>query len=198
MENILFILIGIFGSASYAAGTYQMLRGHYKPSIFSRVVWVLLAINSFVAVLLSNSSKASVFLAGILLSGNFLICLLSFWKGSREFGRLEYVCLGLLALSGVIWIIFDAPLLNLGLGLFGHLVGAAPTYKKVWRDPESESAGFWSLFFIASVLSIAASYGQSWQFIIFPIYYALFDGSMFALCAWQKAKELADSYFAIG
>lgn len=174
-----------------------MLKGHYKPSVFSRVIWVVLAINSFAAVVISESTKASILLAGTLLTGNFIICLISFWKGSREFGRLEYVCLALLAISGIVWILLDAPLVNLGIGLLGHLVGAAPTYKKVWIDPESESAGFWSLFFIASLLSIIASYGQAWDLIIFPIYYALFDGSMFALCTWQRAKELADSYFPV-
>lgn len=165
-----------------------MVRGKYSPSIFSRVVWLLLAINSFAGVVVSNGSGASVLLAGILLGGNAAMCVTSFWKGNRSFGKLEYICLGMLGVSGVIWLAFEAPLLNLGISLLAHFVGAIPTFKSVWKNPASESTIFWSLFFIASVLSIFASTGESISAIAFPIYYALFDGSMFGLSLRKKDR----------
>lgn len=183
-----YILILLFGIASYAVGLRQMWQGVYSPSTFSRVVWLLLAINSFAGVVVSGGTTASVLLAGILLAGNAAICILSFWKGSREFGRLELFCLGMLAVSGIVWIVFDAPLLNLGIGLFAHLIGALPTYKRVLRDPGAESTAFWSLFFVASVFSIAASYGKPLGEIVFPIYFALFDGSLFLLSLRKHAR----------
>lgn len=178
MESLLFILILLFGSASYLVGLRQMLRGKYAPSVFSRVVWLLLAIISSAGVWASQSTSASVLLAAVFLLGNAAICITSFWKGTKETGKLELVCLGLLIVSGVVWVLFNAPLVSLCVSLFAHLVGAAPTYKRVWKNPTNESAGFWSLFFVASVLSIVASWGEPLQLIIFPIYFALFDGSM--------------------
>lgn len=89
----------------------------------------------------------------------------------------------LLLLSGIIWIVYDAPLLNLGLSLFAHLLGGLPTISRAVLHPQSESMGFWSLFFVVSVISIFASSGSAVTSILFPLYYTVFDGTMFALSA---------------
>lgn len=193
MIIFLYALIIIFGTASYIVGVWQMIKNKYSPSTFSRVVWVLLSINSFAGVVLSNGTKSSIILGIIFLLGNIAICLASFWKGTREIGGLELFCLFLLFISGLIWVFFEAPLLNLGLSLFAHFVGGIPTYKKVWLNPKSESVGFWSLFFIASLLSIFVSVVDSnmtsLSAILFPIYFTIFDGGM-TLLSLRKSREV--------
>lgn len=189
METALYALILTFGIASYMAGLSQMIKGKYSPSIFSRVVWLLLAINSFAGVLLSEGSTSSILLAGIFLAGNAAICMASFWKGSKDFGKLEVVCLSLLVVSAVIWIVFKAPLINLGISLFAHLIGGAPTLRRVWNDPSSESTAFWSFFFIASLLSVFASYGSPLTAMLFPLFYTLFDGAMVTLSMRGRSKH---------
>jgi hypothetical protein len=181
MNLVLYILIIIFGTASYIVGLKEMFQNKYSPSVFSRIVWLFLAVNSFAAVIASNSTVASLVLAGVLLTGNLSICVLSFWKGNRSVSLLEYVCSSLLLVSAGIWIFYSAPLVNLAIGLAAHFIGALPTYRQVLHNPAAESTGFWSLFFIASLLGIIASIGSSWTLIIVPIYFALFDGSMFFL-----------------
>lgn len=171
-------LILAFGSASYVVGSKDIVTGAYRPSIFSRVVWLLLAVISCAGVVASHGGVASVLLSAIFLAGNAAICLLSLWKGTRGFGRLEYLCLAILIVSGVVWIAFDAPLVSVAISLLAHLVGGAPTYRTVWRHPRSESAGFWSLFFIASALSLLAGLGGPWQSLVFPAYFTVFDGGM--------------------
>jgi hypothetical protein len=185
-QTILYLAIILLGSASYCAGLWKMWTNQYSPSTFSRVVWVMLAINSFAGVILSASSSTSILLAAIMLAGNIAMCISSFWKGSKEIGRMEYVCVALLIASVLVWIFFKAPLVNLLLSLFGHFVGAGPTYKKVLRHPESEDLTFWLLFCIASVISIFASDFSSITAIILPLYYALFDGSIVVLILREK------------
>lgn len=165
-----------------------MFKNKYSPSTFSRVIWVLLSINSFAGVIISNSSTSSIVLGGVLLLGNIAICIASFWKGTKTIGKLEYFCITLLLISALIWIFLDAPLVNLSIGLFAHFVGGLPTYKKVWIDPGSESLGFWSLFFFASLLSIFVADTHFLKDLILPIYFSLFDGSMFLL-ALRKIKN---------
>ncbi len=179
---ILNTLILLFGTASYVAGIWQMLRGKYKPNTFSRVIWLLLAINSTAGVVLSQSSPASVLLAWVFLIGNTAMCVISFWHGTRRFGYLEILCMTLLLVSAVLWIASPNPLLNLGIGLFAHLVGASPTFKSVYQNGKSESLAFWSLFFMASVFSLVASIGSPISSVIFPLYFVVFDGTMMGLC----------------
>lgn len=189
MQLFLYTLIVTLGLASYAIGAWKMLRNEYSPSTFSRVVWVLLAINSFAGVWLSNSSVASVLLAVVSLLGCITMCLISFVKGTKEMGHLEYFCLALLVLSIIVWVFFRAPLVNLIISLGAHFIGAAPTYKKVWRNPQSENIAFWSLFFLASVLSIFTSDWSALKTIIYPLYFALFDGSIMLLAMRRFAKS---------
>jgi hypothetical protein len=186
MQNFIYLLIILLGSASYIVGLKQMINGKYSPSLFSRIVWLLLAVNTFAGVLLSHGTSASVLLGSIILVGNLAITVVSFWKGTKEFGNLEYFCIIMLVISGLIWIIFSAPLINLAISLFAHFIGALPTYKKVWRDSSSESTAFWSLFFFASLLSIFANSGASLSMVILPIYFTLFDGSIFVLTLRKK------------
>ena len=191
MTIFYYFLIATLGLSSYFVGVRQMLKNKYSPSTFSRVIWVLLAINSFAGVFLSGGTKPSILLAGILLLGNIAICFVSFWKGTRKMGKLEYFSLILLLISVLIWIFFKTPLVNLLISLFAHFVGGLPTYKKVWLKPQSESLGFWSLFFLASLLSVFASDVTSLSSIIFPIYFTLFDGSMFLLALRRKISKKA-------
>ncbi|MBI5357266.1 hypothetical protein HZB74_00215 [Candidatus Saccharibacteria bacterium] len=190
MENLLFFLIVTFGIATYASGLYQMYRSEYKPSFFSRAIWFLLGINSFIGVILSNGSAASIILAGTLLIGNFLMFVVSYSKGSREFGIIEKISLGLLGFSGLIWLTYDLALLNLAIGLLAHFIGGIPTYGRVLKKPENEQAYHWYLFFLASVLGIIASPDKSISYILFPLYFALFDGSIIILANRNKIKTL--------
>jgi len=190
MSIVLYIFIVLFGSASYMVGIWQIIGGKYRPNVFSRVVWLLLAINTFAGVVVSKSSKASIILAFVFLIGNACICLLSFWRGTFELGKLEYVCLALLLISAVVWIFYRVPLVNLSIGLLAHFIGALPTYKRAWKDGGTESTSFWSLFFIASLLTILASLDEPIKDIIFPIYFTLFDGSM----AFLSLRKVERSY----
>jgi hypothetical protein len=189
VNHLFFLLILAFGTASYVVGLKEMFQGKYSPSVFSRVVWLLLAAASFAGVLSSKSTAASALLSGIFLLGNAAICLVSFWRGTKEVGKLEFICLAILVTSGVIWLVFKAPLVSLGFSLLAHFVGGAPTYRKVWKHPENESTGFWSLFFLASAFSVVASHGDSVSLIIFPIYFTLFDGSMTFLSLRKGVKS---------
>ncbi len=181
MQTILFLLIGLFGFLSYFFGVREMLQNKYVPSIFSRVVWLLIAINGFAEVTVSQSSAASVFLAGIFLAGCAAMCVVSFWKGVGGIGVIEYICLALLGLSAIVWILFTAPLVNVVISIASHFIGGVPTYKKVWINPMSESRLFWLMFFLADVLSVIASQGSELKHILLPIYFAFFDGSLFLL-----------------
>ena len=160
-------------------------------------MWLILAINSFAGVYLSNSSKASILLAMVMLLGNALICVLSFSKGKSTIGMVEYICTVLLLISIFVWIFFKSPLINLIISLIAHFIGAFPTYKKVWLNPHSEDIPFWLLFFLASVLSIFSSDNSSLKSVIFPYYYAFFDGSIIVLATRMFYKKINLDIFKV-
>lgn len=177
-----YLLIILLGLGSYLFAFRNIWHGKYQPNVFSRGVWFLLAVNSFAGVVFSEGTKASIVLASLYLVGCLGMFILSFKNGHLKIGRLEIFCLILLGLSGILWITSSVPIVNLGLSILGHFIGALPTYKKVWLRPKSESKVFWGLFFLSSLLSVFASTGSPVEKQLLPIYFVLFDGGMLALC----------------
>ena len=129
----------------------------------------------------------------MLLGGNALIFGTSLKNGRRIFGKLEIFCVYLLLISLGVWILVDQPFINIGIGLFAHFVGGLPTFKHVWVKPQSENKLFWLFFFGASLLSLIVGFGQPLLKQLVPIYFTLFDGSLFAL---SLRKNFIDNYRA--
>jgi hypothetical protein len=181
MRSLLFTSIILTGVGSYLFAVRNIYLGNYRPNLFSRAVWFLLNINTLAGVLISHSSPSSLLLSSILVFGSGLMFVFSIRNGRRHFGRLELVCVGLLVASVVVWAVFRAPLVNVAISLLAHFIGALPTYRQAWRRPRTESKIFWMLFFICSLLSLIASHGEPIIKQLVPLYYTIFEGSMFML-----------------
>lgn len=181
MQTVLLSLVFILGIVAYISAVWQMFAGQYKPSFFSRGVWFLLGINSFAGVFLGDGSKASVLLAAALLIGNTAVFAVSYAKGSRVFGAAEKISLGLLAVSGLLWAILDEPFLGLIISLVAHFIGGIPTIWRTIKKASSERAYHWYFFFVASVVGVIISPDRSLTAVLFPLYFALFDGLIIIL-----------------
>jgi len=181
MQEVFYILILLLGIATYVSAVWQMLRGEYSPSFFSRGVWFLLGINSFAGVLLGDGSKSSVILAATLFVGNAAVFAISYWKGSRDFGFAEKISLILLIMSTVMWLALDAPFIGLIMSLVAHFIGGIPTIWRTIKRPQTEQAYHWYFFFTASVISIIASPEKTITTILFPVYFTFFEGLIILL-----------------
>jgi hypothetical protein len=181
MQTVSYAAILFLGSTAYITAVWQILKGTYQPSFFSRGVWVLLGINSFAGVLLGGGSKSSVLLALTLLLGNAAVFIVSYKKGSRAFGTAEKISLTLLIISTAMWLGLDAPYIGLIISLAAHFIGGIPTIVRVARVPSSEQAYHWYFFFVASIVGILSSDGSILRTVLFPAYFAFFDGLIILL-----------------
>jgi hypothetical protein len=190
---MLTVCIVISALLSYSFGVSSVFRGSYKPSIYSRLVWLLIAINGLVGVSLLKNSTGTIALAIIFAVGSLLM-LIGAWKYSiRVFGKTELYCSLLLLLSIVIWLIFDDPILNVAIGLTAHFIGAVPSLIQVARKPHVENILFWLFFAVASILAFLQSDKSSLNNFLFALYYAVFDSTMTVLAARQYLGRLPRS-----
>jgi hypothetical protein len=181
MNHPAYGLILLLGVATYVSAVIQMLLKQYRPSFFSRGVWFLLGINSFAGVLLGGGSRSSVLLAGTLFAGNAAVFAASYKYGSREFHDAEKLSLVLLIISGLVWTLLKAPYIGLIISLAAHFIGGIPTIWRVYKRPHSEQALHWYFFWTASVITIIASSPKTPRTILFPVYFAFFDGLIIIL-----------------
>ena len=190
MQQIYYLAIFSLGIATYASFVIQMLKNEYSPSFFTRGVWFLLGVNSFAGVLLGDGSLPSVILASTLFAGNAVVFIVSYKKGSREFGSIEKVSLALLIISAVMWSVLDAPFLSLIMSLLAHFIGGMPTIWRAVKKTSSEQAYHWYFFFAASILSFISSEEKTLTAVLFPIYFIFFDGLIILLVNRKKLFHL--------
>lgn len=185
---MLTLLIGLFAGASYSFGISSICHGKYQPSIYSRVVWLLIAINCFIGVLALNNSLGTLILTGISVLGSLLMLLSALKYSVHVFGTTEIICTILLSISVVLWIALDSPLMNVMLGLAAHFIGGIPSIIKAIKRADSENILFWFFFAVASILAlIQADKGHIDKFA-FSLYHVVFDGGMTILVARQYLK----------
>lgn len=179
--NFVNIVIFILAASSYVVGFLEIVQNKYRPSLFTRTILIMIAINGFVALQIGSAAASAIALGWAYLIGNILIWVGSIWRGDYTFRKTEIFSVALLALSGIIWLVADAPLINLILSIIANSAGLLPTYRRVLLDPKSESSNFWLLFFFASLLSLFVI--SDWRLIsvLMPIYFCFTDGSLFLL-----------------
>lgn len=183
-------IIALFVISSYSIAARAILKNKYHPSVYSRFIWLLLAINNFASIVALKSNNSTILLSGFVFLGSAVILLLSLRKAKRKFDKTEFISTALLILSLAVWIFTRLPLLNLTIGLTAHLIGGIPTYKKVLKNPKDEYVLFWLFFSIGSLLTLITANKTNVSDYLYPLYFVLFDGSIVLLCLRRYAKAI--------
>jgi hypothetical protein len=182
-------LIALLAFLSYYSGISATLKGFYKPSIYSRAIWFLITLNSFIGVVSLGNKSSILVLAGIQLIGS-LGMLLAAWKHSiRTFGAIEVICSALLCVSLIVWLVGSSPIINVLISLVAHFIGAIPSYINVYKKPASENLRFWSYFALASAIAFATADKANFKNYTYALYFVVFDTSMTLLTARKYLKR---------
>lgn len=171
-------LIIIFTALAYSIGLISIFRGEYKPSVYSRLIWLLLAINGLAGVITLKNDAGTVAFTIIQTLGSLLIFLAAFRFSILKFGKIEAISTGLLLLSGAVWAFGDVPAVNVAVGLIAHFIGALPTFARVYKNAKSENVLFWLFCAIATSLAFATAGKANFQDYMYPLYFALFNIGM--------------------
>ena len=188
------IAIVILSALSYFTGVRAVLRGQYKPNVYSRIIWFLLALNGLIGVIRLGNDTGIVALSLFQTVGSLLILLASLKYSIMKFGKVELISSLLLVLSGVLWL-FNVPAINVGISLVAHFIGGIPTFATVSKDPKSENVMFWFYFCIASFIAFIAADKAQIQNYMFALYFMLFNLIMVILAGRQylpirRAKQV--------
>jgi hypothetical protein len=178
-------LIVLLAALSYASGIRAVFTGRYRPSIYSRLIWLLLSLNSFAGVVLLHNRSGIVALAAIQAAGCIIMFAGALKYSVRTFGITEKICSLLLLASGAVWLTARSPLVNVLIGLACHFIGAVPSLLAAHKKPSSENFLFWLFFALASMLAFIAADKSQLQNFIYALYFAIFDLTMTLLSARQ-------------
>lgn len=186
--NIIFPII-ILAAASYLIGVKSVYDGKYKPSVYSRLIWALISINSFIGVLALHNGVGTISLAGVQFLGSLAMFLFSLKYSVKTFGKTELICSVLLVVSVFVWLIARSPIINVFISLVAHFIGGAPTFIHGWKKPKSENFLFWFLFAAASVLAFINADKADFKGFVYALYFMLFDSIMTLISSRQFLKK---------
>lgn len=187
LEHIGFIA-GVISFSAYISYVRSVYKGETKPS---RSTWWILA---FVGVLVMWSSyklgaHESIWIQLSYVVGPMIIGVLSIRYGEGSgLSALDKVCLFLALLSGLLWIIFNSPLVGFIGSIIVDFIGLVPTIKKSWIKPEEEDPTAWMIESIASLLNTLVittwfvSYQTDWVYAL----YLVFVNLLITILLWRK------------
>ncbi len=190
--NSTYILIGLLASASYLIGFKAIFRGGYRPNLFTRTVFLCLAVNNLASVLKLGNQVSTTVLAWVTLLGSLLVFVGAIFRRAENlWGKTETISTILLIISFILWVFTDIPVLNLFIGLIAHSIGSLPTVVRAIKKPESENIPFWGLFALASIVALLSTTGHNFKDYLFVTYFCIFDSGMTILALRKYFKKKA-------
>lgn len=156
----------LIGFAPYVWG---IAKGTVQPHVFSWVIWGSTTFAVFVAQVVGGAGVGAwpIGVSGVITLGIALWAYLK--RADTQITRQDWVFL-ILALSALpIWLWTQNPLWAVLILTWVDVLGFGPTWRKVYRQPHSESAGFYALFATRNFVVLLALEHYSATTVLFPL-----------------------------
>jgi len=171
--------ISLCGFIPYIA---EILRGTTRPNRATWWIWTVVGA-TLCASYYASGARHTIWVAASYVVGPLAIALLSLRRGEGGWSRFDRNCLSASLLSLVIWWLARSPLVALVANIGIDLLGALPTVRKAYAEPEAESLASWAIFLIADALNLCALSSWSVEASLYPAYLFTLAGVLVLLLA---------------
>lgn len=145
-----------------------VIRRETIPNRATWIIWTLVSL--IIAISYKNSGGEATFWVPVGYAvGSGIVAILSFKYGEGGWTRLDKFCLTMAVLSIPAWILSGSPKTALLISLAVDLLGALPTIKKSYLEPEKENRIAWSLFAVGCFLNVAALPDWNFWVALYPV-----------------------------
>lgn len=179
---------GVLSLLAFIPYIVATLRGRNRPNRATWIIWSAVGV-SLLASYVAAGARETVWVTAANLAAFVFILILSAKYGVGGWTVFDGLCLFGAAFGFVLWWWFDSPLPTLYSGLFVDFVGALPTIRKSWVQPESEDLLTWVLFVAANALNLFAL--REWNLVMasYPVYMVFISGLMVAVLVLRRKRS---------
>jgi hypothetical protein len=174
---VLAALSGVLTVVAMVPYVKDIFMGTTRPNAISFSLWTVLQVIALSAQLEAGASWSIVVV--ILVTVNTaIISVIAFTRyGYRKYGKTEGISFAL-AIVAIAALQYN-PEFAIVCAIVADLCAAAPTVKKTYLDPQSESANGWGLMTLGFALGTLST--QKWDFanVAMPAYLTLITGLIF-------------------
>jgi len=155
VKTALGVLAIFFEIASMALYYLDIWRGNTKPHLYTMLVWSIMCSVAFIGTLVAGGG-AGAWGTGVAAISNLTLVPIAYWWGTKDITRSDKIFLTAALSTIVVWILTKDPFWSLALTAVIDAIAMAPTIRKTWHAPESESLGSWLLSEARSLSQIGA------------------------------------------
>ncbi|PSB56034.1 hypothetical protein C7B77_13175 [Chamaesiphon polymorphus CCALA 037] len=179
-------LILLLGNIPYIL---SIRRGDTRPNRVTWGIWTTIGfilVGSYYAIGATNT----LWLPIAQVISQLIITCYAFKYSKGRWQRLDRICLAGAGLSLLLWWRSGSPLVALAMNIAMDILGAIPTIKKIYYEPDSEDLLFWVMAFSASVLNLLAIESFTLSFLLFPLYLFMLNITVLILLTRPRWSQL--------
>ena len=190
IKNILGIIATVLVFIGYIPYIKDIVSKKTKPHVYSWFVWSFLTLIVFFLQLKDGAGSAAFVTLAAGLCCVSVTLLGIYYKNKIEITKMDNVFLVLSLISLVLWLVAEQPLYSAILATSVDIFAFAPTVRKSWNDPYSETLSFYFLNSLRFALAVLALQKYSVISAIYPISWLIANGlfAMFLLVRRNKIK----------
>lgn len=173
---------------AYAPYLLAIARQRVQPHVFTWIIWGTATLLAFAATLQGGGGFGA-WVIGLSAAISFLVAALAYVKRAEvKISSLDVTFFIGALLAVPLWLWTDDPLSAVLLLTLIELLGFAPTFRKAWYAPYSESISFLLLLTLRNVLILAALEQISLTTTLFPAAAGMACLALVAMMVWRRQK----------
>ena len=167
-KTIIGVIAIVLTFIGYAPYIRDIFLGKTKPHVFSWLIWTIVTTIIYALQISAGAGPGSWVTLAVALT-LFLVFLLGLKNGSKDIRKIDVVFLLAAVLALVLWRVVEQPVISIILLSSIDMLGFAPTIRKSWNDPYSETLSFYVITAFRHGLSIFALAEYNIVTYLFPI-----------------------------
>lgn len=179
-------LLIVLGAAQYI---YEIYRGQVRPNLVTWLIWSLAPLIALAAQLGAGVGEEAILTAAVGLCP-LAVFLAGLKKGSFKPQKFDWWCGGMSLVALVLWQVTGNGAIGIILSIVADALGAAPTLRKSYLHPQSESPTFFMLFAISAALTLGTITEWTVQNVAFSVYILVLYTILFVFVRFRPGAYL--------
>lgn len=188
-KTIISIIALVLTFIGYYPYFRDLLSKKIQPHIFSWFIWGI-ATTIIFALQISAGAGVGAWVTITVALISFSIFFLGLRNGDKNIKRIDIVFLVLALLGIPLWLLADQPVLSVVLLCTIDALGFAPTVRKSWNSPYSETLSFYAITSVRHAFSIWALVEYNIITMLFPSIWVTFN-ALFAILLFIRRRKIS-------
>src|SRR3989339_618699 len=187
-------LLGLVATAlvfiGYIPYLRDIVRGKTKPHIYSWFLWGFVTLIAFALQFNAGAGSGSFVTLAAAIMWLAVIGLGFVYKSGVKIVLIDTIFLILAIVALVLWLVAKQPVLSIILTRLVDLFGFAPTIRKSWNEPFTETLSFYYLNTFRFGLALVALQKYSIVTALYPISWLVVNG-LFAMMLVARRRQVS-------